>query len=66
MTTETTSLETIGHLCQTFQRSYAVIRRALAEIGAEPALTINGVEHYAEADVERLAVALKARREGRR
>jgi hypothetical protein len=38
----------------------------LAEIGAEPALTINGVEHYAEADVERLAVALQARREGRR
>jgi hypothetical protein len=48
-------LETIGHACVTLQASYGAVRRALAEIGAEPALTINGIEHYSEADVQRVA-----------
>ena len=66
MTLQTQSLETVSHLCQTFQRSYAVVRRALEEIGARPALTINGVDHYCEQDVERLAEQFRRSAGGKR
>ena len=59
---ETKHLETIGHLCQTFQQPYAAVRRALDEIGAHPAVVINGVPHFAEADVERAAEQLQQAR----
>ena len=61
MSEQTQHLESIGHLCQTFQRPYAAVRRALDEIGAQPAVVINGVPHYsgeaAERAGERLAQA---------
>jgi hypothetical protein len=34
------------------------IRRLAAELGIEPAASINGVEHLAETDVERVAECL--------
>ncbi len=55
MATHTQHLESIGHICATLQKPYGVIRRALAEVEAEPAIVLNGVPHYAEADVERAA-----------
>ncbi|MEI8373758.1 MAG: hypothetical protein WCJ35_13100 [Planctomycetota bacterium] len=57
--TATKHLESVGHLCQVFQRPYAAVRRALDEIGAQPALVINGVAHYAEGDVERVGERLQ-------
>ena len=64
---EPKSLESIGHLCQTFQASYSSVRRALDDVGAMPAVVINGVPHYAEGDVERAGQRIaeaKARRGG--
>jgi hypothetical protein len=57
----TQHLETIGHACTTLQRPYGVIRRALAELGVEPAMVLNGVAHYAESDVERVAERLQGK-----
>ena len=51
MATQTQHLESIGHICATLQKPYGDIRRALADVGAEPAMVLNGVAHYAEADV---------------
>jgi hypothetical protein len=59
MATETQHLESIGHICATLQKPYGAIRRALADVGAEPAMVLNGVAHYAEADVERAAERLQ-------
>ena len=59
MATETQHLESIGHICATLQKPYGAIRRALADVGAEPAIVLNGVAHYAEADVERAAERLQ-------
>jgi hypothetical protein len=56
-------LETIGHVCATLQASYGAVRRALAEVGAEPVLILNGLAHYAETDVERAAEQLQQRRQ---
>ena len=52
---QTQHLESIGHICATLQRPYGVIRRTLAEVGAEPAMVLNGIAHYREVDVERVA-----------
>jgi hypothetical protein len=60
---ETKHLETIGHACATLQASYGAVRRALAEVGAEPVLILNGLPHYAETDVERAAEQLQQRRQ---
>ncbi len=59
MATETQHLESIGQICATLQKPYGAIRRALADVGAEPAIVLNGVAHYAEADVERAAERLQ-------
>jgi hypothetical protein len=59
MATQTQHLESVGHICTTLQRPYGVIRRTLAELGVEPAMVLNGVAHYAEADVERVAERLQ-------
>jgi hypothetical protein len=58
MATQTQHLESVGHICASLQKPLGVIRRTLAELGAEPAMVLNGVPHYAEADVERLAERL--------
>ena len=60
MATQTEHLETIGHICATLQKPYGVIRRALAEVGAEPAIVLNGVPHFAEANVEAALAAWAA------
>jgi len=59
MATHTQHLESIGHICATLQKPYGVVRRALAAVGAEPAIVLNGVAHYGEADVERAAEQLQ-------
>ena len=59
MATTPQHLTSIGHICATLQQPYSVVRRALRDIGAEPALTINGIEHYAEGDVLRVAERLQ-------
>jgi hypothetical protein len=60
---EPQALETIGHACSTLQASYGAVRRALAEVGAQPVLIVNGLAHYAEVDVERAGERIaKARR----
>ena len=64
-TNEPKHLESIGHACTTLQASYGAVRRALEEVGAEPAMIINGVAHYAESDVERAGERLRARAQGR-
>jgi hypothetical protein len=66
MTTNTKHIESIGHLCQTFQRSYAVVARTLQEIGAEPVVTINGIPHYGEQEIERLGERLRQGKQERR
>ena len=53
MSEQTQHLETIGHACATLQAPYGTVRRALEAVGAQPAMVLNGVAHYAEADVER-------------
>jgi hypothetical protein len=63
MATTPQHLETIGHACATLQASYGAVRRALAEVGAEPAIVLNGVAHYGEADVERAAEQLQQHRQ---
>ena len=63
MATQTLHFESIGHICATLQKPYGVIRRALAELGAEPAMVLNGVPHFAEADVERAAARLQQHRQ---
>ena len=65
MATQTQRLESIGHICATLQKPYGVIRRTLADVGAEPAVVLNGVAHYAEADVERVAERLEAKARAR-
>ncbi len=67
MANQTQHLESVGHICASLQKPLGVIRRTLAELGAEPAMVLNGVAHYAEADVERVAERLEqARPEGKR
>lgn len=66
MTSKTKHLESVGHLCQTFQRSYGSIVRTLDEIGMEPEITINGVPHYGEQQIEKLAERLQKSKPERR
>ena len=67
MANQTQHLESVGHICASLQKPLGVIRRTLAELGAEPAMVLNGVAHYAEADVERVAERLEqAKPEGKR
>ena len=55
----TQHLESVGHICASLQKPLGVIRRALAELEVEPAMVLNGVAHFAEADVERVAERLR-------
>ena len=59
MAAEPQHLETIGHICVTLQKPYGAVRRALVAVGAEPAIVLNGVAHYGEAEVERAAEQLQ-------
>lgn len=58
--TTATSISSIGHLCSHLQRSYTAVRLAIAELGIKPAVTINDVDHFSDADVDRLAAHFAA------
>ncbi|MEI8375223.1 MAG: hypothetical protein WCJ35_20575 [Planctomycetota bacterium] len=59
-TKEPVHYETTGHLCQTFQRSYGAIRKAIEQVGAQPAHTVNGCAYYASDTVEAIGEQLRA------
>jgi hypothetical protein len=65
MSNQSGNLVSIGHLCQTYQRPFPAVQRALEEIGARPRLTLNGLPYYGEADAERAGERLQAGRVGR-
>lgn len=49
------SITSIGQVAGQLQRSPSEITRVAHALGIEPALTINGIRHYADGDVERIA-----------
>lgn len=50
----TQSITSIGHACAVLNRPFAPVQRAIAELGIRPAVTINGVVHLADEDVDRI------------
>lgn len=59
MTTSTQSIVSIGKSAELLQAGMVRIRNTAAELGIKPALTINGIDHYDEADIERIGVKLR-------
>jgi hypothetical protein len=57
-------LESIGHLCSSLQAPFAVVRRAINELGLAPALTLNAVQHYDEQQCEQIAEWVRDHRVG--
>jgi hypothetical protein len=58
----TQSLSSIGFICQTLQKPYGAIRKAIEELGISPVMVMNCVAHYADDDVERIREFLSADR----
>jgi hypothetical protein len=48
------SIHSIGHACQLLQAMPTAIRDAAEALKIEPAIRINGIPHYVEADLERI------------
>ncbi len=65
MTTTTTSIVSIGKAAELLQAGMVRIRTTATDLGIKPALTINGIDHYAEMDVERIGVRIREVSEGR-
>jgi len=53
------NLVTIAHLCGLWQAPYSLVRRALDDTGAQPAVMLNTTAYYTAADVERAAAYLQ-------
>ncbi len=49
------NLSSIGHVSGQLQYSVQRLAAIAAELGVQPSLTINGVPHFEETDVEKLA-----------
>lgn len=64
MSTITTSIVSIGKSAELLQAGMVRIRNTAAELGIRPALTINGIDHYDEADVERIGERIRERKAG--
>jgi hypothetical protein len=47
-------LRSLGRLCADLQASIPRIRKALEQLGIEPSLTLNGVDHYDSSVVDEL------------
>jgi hypothetical protein len=58
MTSET-NLESIGRLAQLLQASPAAIRAAASRAGVRPALTLNGVQHFADGSIGAIRAELR-------
>lgn len=52
--TATKKIHSIGHAAQILQLMPGKIREFAEELGIKPAVTINGIDHYAEADLQRI------------
>ena len=64
MTTTSTSIVSIGKAAELLQAGMVRIRNTAADLAIRPALTINGIDHYDEADVERIGDKLRERKAG--
>ena len=61
------NLITVARLCGELQAPHSLVERCLRNVGATPAMTINGTPHYRVADAERAAEYLRsAAAEGQR
>ncbi|MEI8373695.1 MAG: hypothetical protein WCJ35_12780 [Planctomycetota bacterium] len=56
----TVHYESASRLCQTFQRSFGAIKKAIKASGARPTHTVNGCEFFHSDDVERIGEQLRA------
>lgn len=50
----TTNITSIGHACAVLNRPFALVKSAADALKIKPAVHINGVAHYDDADVERM------------
>ncbi len=48
-------VSSIGHAASILSRHPTSLRRVLSSLGCRPAITINGVDHFRAADIERVA-----------
>jgi len=54
----TLDIMSLGHAAENLQATIGKIRRAAEAIGIRPSYCINGVDHFDEADVERIRAYL--------
>lgn len=66
MTTATKSIISIGKACSLIQAMPERIRGAADALGIEPAMRINNIDHYTEADLQRIADSLRAQKTNKR
>lgn len=52
------SIHSIGHSSQLLQLMPAAIRKRAEELGIRPVVTINGIDHYNEVDLQRIREAV--------
>jgi hypothetical protein len=52
--TATESINSIGHVCQILQRPYGTVRKAAEALKIAPVVSINGVSHFSDHQVETL------------
>lgn len=57
------SIHSIGHASQLIQSLPGRIREAAAALGIQPAAHINGVPHFNEADLEKIATHIRSRQQ---
>jgi hypothetical protein len=63
--TTTESINSLGHVCQILQRPYGAVRKAAEVLKISPVVTINGISHFSDHQVETLRRHFVAKDEGR-
>lgn len=58
----TQAIVSLGQACCHLQQMPDVVRRVAAELQVEPVARVNYIDHYSEADVEKIASHLQAKR----
>ena len=59
MIVSTNHLESAAHLCVSLQAPFGSVRNVIDQLQIRPTISINGIEHYAAEDCERIADAIR-------
>lgn len=62
MSAQTIAVVSIGQMACRIQQMPDVIREAALQLGIAPSMRLNGVDHFDESDLERIAEHLQAKR----